>query len=179
MKLDWREPGLPASVVLHGVLLVAALVSFASPKPFADAQEAIAVEVIDENAAREMMRGEQAARPQPTPAPRVDRVAEQKEQNAPGVAQRQVNTDQQPTRQEATAPRSAASRPPLCRRRPHRASYHPARASPPGRAAARSHTAEACARGEDRAGRGGRGGGAPGAAPEGRGAAQGRGDPPR
>jgi colicin import membrane protein len=103
MKLKLREPGLPASVVLHGALLLAGIVSFSSPKPLADAQEAVAVEVIDESALRQVMRGEQQAKPQPTPTPRVDRVAEKTEQNAPGVAQRQVNAEAQPKPQEQTA----------------------------------------------------------------------------
>lgn len=94
---------MPLSLGLHAAVLAAALFSFSKPQVFADAQEAIAVEVVDANAVRELMRGEQQAKPQPRPAPRVDRVAEQKEQNPQGQAQRQVNTDQSPKPQEATA----------------------------------------------------------------------------
>jgi colicin import membrane protein len=103
LKDELKKPGMALSLGLHGAVLAAALVSFSSPKPFAEAQEAIAVEVIDESAVREVTRGEQRARPQPAPTPRVDRVAEPKEQNPPGQAQRQVNTDQTPKPQEATA----------------------------------------------------------------------------
>jgi colicin import membrane protein len=103
MKLNLREPGLPASVVLHGAILLAGVISFSNPKPFADAAEAIAVEVIDESAAREIMKGDPGAKPQPTPTPRVDRVDDKKEQNAPGEAKRQVNVEQTPKPQEATA----------------------------------------------------------------------------
>lgn len=103
LKEALRKPGAPLSVGLHAAVLAGALISFSSPKPFADAQEAIAVEVIDENAAREVMRGERQARPQPTPTPRVDRQAERKEQNPAGQAARQVDADKEPARQEATA----------------------------------------------------------------------------
>jgi colicin import membrane protein len=121
LKDELRKPGMPLSLGLHGALLVATLVSFSSPKPFKDAEEAIAVEVIDENAIREVTRGDRQARPQPTPTQRVDRVAEQKEQNPQGQAQRQVNTDQTPKAQEATAPEerkeqtAAVTPPPLPR----------------------------------------------------------------
>lgn len=103
LKDEFRKPGMPVSLGLHAAVLAAALVSFSSPKPFTDAQEAIAVEVIDESAIREVTRGERQAKPQPTPTPRVDRVADQKEQNPAGQAPRQVNTDQTPKLQEATA----------------------------------------------------------------------------
>jgi colicin import membrane protein len=49
-----------------------------------------------------MTRGETAVK-QPQPTPRIDRVDETKEQNAPGEAKRQVNTDNTPKPQEATA----------------------------------------------------------------------------
>jgi colicin import membrane protein len=104
LKNELRKPGMPLSLGLHAAVLAAALVSFSTPKPFSDAQEAIAVEVIDESAVREVTRGERQAQRQPTPAPRVDRIADPKEQNPPGQAQRQVNTDQTPKPQEATAP---------------------------------------------------------------------------
>jgi colicin import membrane protein len=103
LKDEFRKPGMPLSLGLHAAVLVAALVSFASPKPFADAQEAIAVEVIDASTLREVPKGEQQAKPQPTPALRVDRVDDKTEQNPPGEAKRQVNTDQTPKPQEATA----------------------------------------------------------------------------
>lgn len=103
LKDELRKPGMLLSLGLHGAVLAAALVSFSSPKPFKDAEEAISVEVVDANALREVMRGDRQAKPQPTPQPRVDRVAEQKEQNPAGQAQRQVSTDQTPKPQEATA----------------------------------------------------------------------------
>jgi colicin import membrane protein len=103
LKDELRKPGMPLSLGLHAAVLVAGVVSFSNPKPFSDAQEAIAVEVIDASALREVMKGEQQAKPQPTPAPRVDRVDDKKEQNAPGEAKRQVTPDVTPKPQEATA----------------------------------------------------------------------------
>jgi colicin import membrane protein len=97
-----RQPGMPLSVGLHAGLLVAALVSFSLAKPLPEAIEAVAVEVVDESLLREVTRGEQTAR-QAAPTQRVDRVSDKVEQNAPGVAARQIDTDKAPARQEATA----------------------------------------------------------------------------
>jgi colicin import membrane protein len=98
-----RKPGMPVSVGLHAAVLVASIVTFSSPKKFEDATESIAVEVVSESALAEMMKGERDAKKQPTPTPRVDRVADRKEQNAPGAAARQVNAAETPKAQEATA----------------------------------------------------------------------------
>ncbi|MGL4243338.1 MAG: cell envelope integrity protein TolA [Beijerinckiaceae bacterium] len=102
MKLNWREPGVPASVVLHGAVLVAAIIQFGNPPPLPETQEAIPVEIIDATVPSEMMRGDRPAPPQPTP--RVDRVDEKKEQNPAGQARRQVDAAEVPKKQEATAP---------------------------------------------------------------------------
>jgi colicin import membrane protein len=102
LKNELRKPGMPLSLGLHAAVLVASIVSFSSPKTFEDVSEAVSVEVIDESALRQVTRGEQAAK-QPQPMPRVERVDEKKEQNAPGEAKRQVNTDATPKPQEATA----------------------------------------------------------------------------
>jgi colicin import membrane protein len=97
-----KKPGLPLSLGMHTAVLVAGLVSFSSPKKFEDATEAVSVEIVDESQLREITKGEKAAK-QPASAPRVDRVDDKKEQNAPGDAKRQVNTDTTPKPQEATA----------------------------------------------------------------------------
>ena len=102
LKNELRKPGMPLSLGLHAAVLVASIVSFSSPKTFEDVSEAVSVEMIDESALRQITRGEQAAK-QPQPTPRVDRVDEKKEQNAPGEAKRQVNTEATPKPQEATA----------------------------------------------------------------------------
>ncbi len=102
LKNELRKPGMPLSLGLHAAVLVASIVSFSSPKTFEDVSEAISVEMIDESALRQITRGEQSAK-QPQPTPRMDRVDEKKEQNAPGEAKRQVNTDNTPKPQEATA----------------------------------------------------------------------------
>jgi colicin import membrane protein len=102
LKNELRKPGMPLSLGLHAAVLVASIVSFSNPKTFEDASEAISVEMVDESALRQITRGEQSAK-QPQPTPRVDRVDPKPEQNAPGEAKRQVNTDNTPKPQEATA----------------------------------------------------------------------------
>jgi colicin import membrane protein len=102
LKDAFRRPGMPLSVGLHGAVLAASIITFASPKTFEDVSEAVSVEVIDASALREMTRGETSVR-QPLPTPRVDRVDDKREQNAPGDAKRQVNADTIPKPQEATA----------------------------------------------------------------------------
>ncbi len=102
LKNELRKPGMPLSLGLHAAVLVASIVSFSSPKTFEDVSEAISVEMIDESALRQITRGEQSAK-QPQPTPRVERVDPKPEQNAPGEAKRQVNTDATPKPQEATA----------------------------------------------------------------------------
>jgi colicin import membrane protein len=98
-----RKPGMPVSLGLHAAVLVASIVSFSSPKKFDDATEAIPVEMMSETALAQMMKGEANAKPQPVPTPRVDRVSDKREQNAPGAAARQVNAAETPKPQEATA----------------------------------------------------------------------------
>jgi colicin import membrane protein len=97
-----KKPGMPLSLGLHAAVLVASIVSFSSPKKFEDVSEAISVEMIDESALRQITRGEQSAK-QPQPTARIDRVDPKPEQNAPGDAKRQVNTEAIPKPQEATA----------------------------------------------------------------------------
>ena len=97
-----KKPGLPLSLGMHTAVLVAGLISFSAPKKFEDATEAVSVEIVDESQLREITKGEKAAK-QPVPAPRVDRVDDKKEQNAPGDAKRQVDVANTPKPQEATA----------------------------------------------------------------------------
>lgn len=120
------EPGVAVSAFAHVAMLAAGLVAFSSaPKPFAEAQEAIAVEVVDPTALNEVMRGERSAPAvQTTPRPRVERQSEVAEQRNPGEQARDVPTP--PTRppemkvaernEEALAP--AATPPPAARPQP-------------------------------------------------------------
>jgi colicin import membrane protein len=76
-KIDWSEPGLPISVIAHAVVLVAGLVAFSSTPPFADAEEAVAADLISADQLNAMTKGEKTAKEvQPSPKPRVDKVAE-------------------------------------------------------------------------------------------------------
>jgi colicin import membrane protein len=97
-----KQPGMPLSLGLHGLVLVGSVLTFSTPKPLPDAVEAISVEVIDESQPREVVKGEKEA-PKPQPLPRVDRVDQKIEQNAPGEAKKQVNAEATPKPQEETA----------------------------------------------------------------------------
>ena len=77
MKIDWSEPGLPLSVAAHAVVLVASLIGLSSAQPFADAEETLPVELITADQFSAMTKGERTAKAvQPTPKPRIDKVAE-------------------------------------------------------------------------------------------------------
>jgi colicin import membrane protein len=77
VKIDWSEPGVPVSAIAHAVLLAASLVAFSATEPFADAQEAVPVDIISADQFNAMTKGEKTAKEvQPTPKPRVDKVAE-------------------------------------------------------------------------------------------------------
>ncbi|MGL5735797.1 MAG: cell envelope integrity protein TolA, partial [Beijerinckiaceae bacterium] len=100
MRFNRSEPGLIFSSVAHAALFAAALVGFSQPHSFAEQQEAVPVEVINENELRQMMRGVRDA-PKPTPAPqqKADRVAEVNERkpDAP-MAQQDVEAPPPPRR---------------------------------------------------------------------------------
>jgi colicin import membrane protein len=98
----FRQPGVPLSLGLHGAVLVASLLSFNQPVILPDPVEAVSIEVVTDSLIKEVTKGEQSAK-QAAPTPRVDRVSPKVEQNAPGEAAKQVNTDAVPKPQEATA----------------------------------------------------------------------------
>ena len=83
-----HEPGVAVSAMAHAAVLVAALATFGTtPKPYEDAQEAIAVEVVSPSALNEVTRGErQAPAVVETPRPRAERQSEITEQRDPGEA---------------------------------------------------------------------------------------------
>jgi colicin import membrane protein len=74
----------------HAAMLVAGLVAFgATPPPFKDAEEAVAVEVVSPSELNEVTRGERSAQQvQDTPRPRAERQSELVEQKDPGEAKR-------------------------------------------------------------------------------------------
>lgn len=89
--LSWRQPGGIVSSVGHALVLVAGVYSFSSAKPFQPAQEAVAVDVVNEQQFNEMMRGDKESKiVSKTPERRVDRVAETKEDKDPGQQKRDV-----------------------------------------------------------------------------------------
>ncbi|MCX7340533.1 MAG: cell envelope integrity protein TolA [Hyphomicrobiales bacterium] len=109
-----QEPGVAVSAFGHAAIVVAGLVAFgASPPPFQDAQEAIAVEVVDPAALNEVTRGERSAPAiQDAPKPRAERQSEIAEQKDPGEAKRDAPTP--PTRPAdlKTAERDEVAPPP-------------------------------------------------------------------
>ncbi|MGL4438875.1 MAG: cell envelope integrity protein TolA [Bosea sp. (in: a-proteobacteria)] len=93
-----QEPGVAISAFGHAAVVVAGLVAFGvSPVPFKDADEAIAVEVVDPSVLNEVTRGEKTAPAvQDAPKPRAERQSEITEQKDPGEAKRDAPTP--PTR---------------------------------------------------------------------------------
>jgi colicin import membrane protein len=116
VKIDWSEPGLPLSVAAHAVVLVASLIGLSSAQPFADAEETLPVELITADQFSAMTKGERTAKAvQPTPKPRIDKVAEVEEiKPTQGTDQTDVPTP------PARAPEisDATSAPPLPPTRP-------------------------------------------------------------
>src|SRR5215207_5194862 len=123
MKFNRVEPGAWVSGAAHAAILAAGLLALPS-STFPEAQEGISVEVITDNQFSEITRGEKTAKEvKPEANPRVDRIAEVREQRDPGEAQR--HTPAPPTRpadmkvaeQEVEA---AAAPPPPTRPEPKR-----------------------------------------------------------
>lgn len=129
-----EEPGVAVSAAAHVAMLAAGLVAFASaPQPFADAQEAIAVEVVDPSALNEVMRGERSAeRVQETPRPRAERQSEAAEQRNPGEQARDVPTPPtRPPEVKVADEAQAAPPPPPPPPRPPQQPRQQAAATPP------------------------------------------------
>jgi colicin import membrane protein len=123
MKFDKVEPGMWVSGAVHAAVLAAGLLALPSDT-FPEAQEGIPVEVITDNQFSEITRGEKTAKEvKPEANPRVDRVAEVKEQRDPGEAQRHAPApptrpaDMKTAEEEVEA---AAAPPPPARPEPKR-----------------------------------------------------------
>jgi colicin import membrane protein len=82
------EPGYWVSGVAHVALIAAGLMTLSAPR-FPDVDEGIPVEIVTENQLSQITKGEMTAKQaQPTPKPRVDRVAEAVQQRDPGEDKR-------------------------------------------------------------------------------------------
>lgn len=92
MRFPRQEPGFVVSGIGHAAVLVVGLMALSSAPPFADHQEAIAVDVITESEFSALTKGEKSAKEaQPEPKPRVDKVAEVVDEKPdPGEAKREV-----------------------------------------------------------------------------------------
>jgi len=122
MKFDKVEPGVWVSGAVHAAIVAAGLLALPSSS-FPEAQEGIPVEVITDNQFSEITRGEKTAKEvKPEANPRVDRIAEVREQRDPGEAQR--HTPAPPTRpadmKVAEQEVEAAAPPPPVRPEPKR-----------------------------------------------------------
>jgi colicin import membrane protein len=98
------------------VLLVASLIGLSSARPFADAEETLPVEIITADQFSAMTKGERTAKEvQPTPMPRIDKVAEV-EQLKPTQGTDQADVPTPPARApEISEPTSAPPLPPTRR----------------------------------------------------------------
>jgi colicin import membrane protein len=81
VQIDWSQPGLPVSGMLHAGLLLSTLIAFAFTPKFEEAPEAIPVDVVDLAQPATVTKGEKTAPPQKVeaPKPRAQRVAQQEE----------------------------------------------------------------------------------------------------
>lgn len=112
MKFDWSQPGVPISIIAHLGVLVLSLVALSSTQPFADAEESVAVEVVTSDQLAAMTKGEKTAKEvQPTPKPRIDKVAEV-EQLKPTQGTDQTDVPTPPTRAQEIAPEQPPPLPP-------------------------------------------------------------------
>jgi len=81
LQIDWSQPGLPVSGMLHAGLLLSTLIAFAFTPKFEEAPEAVPVDLVDLAQPATVTKGEKTAPPQKvdTPKPRAQRVAPQEE----------------------------------------------------------------------------------------------------
>jgi colicin import membrane protein len=90
LKFNTSEPGFWLSGAAHAAMLGAAIFTLGS-QTFPEAQEGIPVEIVTDNQFSQITKGEEKAKAvQPTPKPRVDRVAETVQQRDPGEAPKDV-----------------------------------------------------------------------------------------
>ncbi len=75
MHVSRKEPGLIVSAAAHATLLAATLLAFGHPAKFEDAQEAIPVEMITDQAFSQISKGEKTAK-EVKPVQKADKVAD-------------------------------------------------------------------------------------------------------
>ena len=77
MKLSLNQPGFILSALIHVAVLLVLVLGFADTKKFEDAQESIAVEVLSESQANDIMKGDKTSKEvKPMPKPKVEKLAE-------------------------------------------------------------------------------------------------------
>ena len=131
LSFERTRPGVWLSGAAHAALLGAAIFTFASDK-LPDADEGIPVEVMTDSQFSEITRGEiTAAKVQPDPKPRADRVAERREERAPGEAKQDAPAPPQRPADAKVADEESA--PPLPPQRVAEAKPEPTPVPPPAR----------------------------------------------
>nr|WP_205800228.1 cell envelope integrity protein TolA [Microvirga terricola] len=89
LKFNSSEPGFWVSGVGHVLLIAGALIGLSSFHKLPEAEEGIPVEVITDNQLSQITKGDKTAKEvQPTPKPRVERVADKVEERDPGEDKR-------------------------------------------------------------------------------------------
>ncbi len=92
-----KDPGLVVSGGAHLLALVFLVADFSRAPTFDDTQEAVSVEMVTTSELNQVMKGEETAKPLPTPQRRVDKVASIEESNpAPPLAEARKDTPPPP-----------------------------------------------------------------------------------
>lgn len=112
MRIKRSEPGLIVSSAAHVALLAATLVAFSSARKFDDAQEAVPVEMITDQAFNQIAKGERAR--EPKPVQRAEKIAEAPElKPTPPLAEARKDTPlPPPPAPRAPDPGEAEEKPP-------------------------------------------------------------------
>jgi colicin import membrane protein len=112
LRFSRQEPGLVVSGVMHAGLIVVGLVALSSVAKFPSQEEAIAVDVVSESELRSITKGEKTATEvKPEPKPRVEKLAEVKQDNPEGEAKRDVPVPPSRPRDVEVADKVAAVQP--------------------------------------------------------------------
>lgn len=120
MRFSWQEPGFVVSGIGHTAVLVASLFALSSAPPFAEHEEAIAVDMVSESELRALTKGLRTAKDvQPEPKPRADKVAALVDEKPdPGEAKRDIPAPPVRSPEAAPAEKAAVASPPSQRPEP-------------------------------------------------------------
>ncbi|MDE2577509.1 MAG: cell envelope biogenesis protein TolA [Hyphomicrobiales bacterium] len=86
MQVSRKEPGFVVSALAHASLLALTLVAFSRTEKFDDAQEAVPVEIVTDQAFSQIAKGEKSAK-EAKPVQRAEKIAEIHETKEPPLAE--------------------------------------------------------------------------------------------